>query len=104
LCGYSFGRIVAFPVAVEDPRIKAVAGIAPFIQPENLLHQYTRPKFLGCGTQDVFVNSGALEKMVQEMPEPQELALYPGVDHFWGGKKSRWPKESRSFSGNVLGG
>jgi dienelactone hydrolase len=75
LCGYSFGRIVAFPVAVEDPRIKAVAGIAPFVQPENLLHQYTRPKFLGCGTQDVFVNSGALEKMVQEMPEPQELAL-----------------------------
>jgi len=101
LCGYSFGSMVAFPVAVEDARARAVAGIAPFVQPENLLNQFTRPKLLVCGTQDEFVPSRALEKVVQRMPEPKELALFPGVDHFWWEKKKRWPKEWRSFSGNI---
>lgn len=83
LCGYSFGSMVAFPAAVEDARVKAVAGIAPFVQPENLLSRYAGPKLLVCGTRDEFVDSKALEKIVEEMPEPKELTLYPGVDHFW---------------------
>jgi uncharacterized protein len=98
LCGYSFGSIVAFPVAVEDSRVKAVAGIAPFVQPENLLHQYARPKLLVCGTRDEFVNCKALEKVVQKMPEPKELALYPGVDHFWmGGEEAMGERVAQFF-------
>jgi uncharacterized protein len=87
LCGYSFGSIVALATAVEDPRVKAVAGIAPFVQPEDLLNRYDRPKLLVCGTQDEFVDAQSLEKVVRKMPEPKELALYPGVDHFWMGEE-----------------
>ena len=104
LCGYSFGSIVAFPVAVEDPRVKAVGGIAPFVQPENLLHQYTRPKLLVCGTQDDFVNCKALEKVVQEMPEPKEIALYPGVDHFWSGAEDAMAERVAQFFRKYLVG
>jgi len=102
LCGYSFGSMVAFPVAVEDARVKAVAGIAPFVQPENLLHQYARPKLFVCGTQDEFINSQALEKTVQKMPDPKELSLHPGVDHFWMGEEGAMGERVAQFFAKYL--
>jgi len=99
LCGYSFGSMVAFPVAVEDARVKAVVGVAPFVQPETLLGQYARPKLLVCGIQDEFVNYRALEKIVENIPDPKELALYPGVDHFWmGGEEPMGERVARFFA------
>jgi alpha/beta superfamily hydrolase len=102
LCGYSFGSLVAFPVAVEDARVKAVAGIAPFVQPENLLSRYARPKLLVCGTRDEFINSQALEKIMENMPDPKELALYPGVDHFWAGAEGEMAERVAQFFGKYL--
>ncbi|NWF57312.1 MAG: dienelactone hydrolase family protein [Syntrophaceae bacterium] len=102
LCGYSFGSIVAFPVALEDPRVRAVGGISPFVQPENLLNRFTRPKLFVCGTQDELVSSGALEKLVQKMPEPKELALFPGVDHFWWGKEEVMAEKVARFFEKYL--
>ena len=104
LCGYSFGSMVAFPVAVEDDRVRAVAGIAPFVQPENLLNSFTRPKLLACGTQDEFVPSKNLEKVFQGMPEPKELAIFPGVDHFWWGKEDTMAERVAQFFAKYLGG
>jgi len=102
LCGYSFGSLVAFPVAVEDARVKAVAGIAPFVQPENLFHQYARPKLLVCGTRDEFIDSQALEKTVQKMPDPKELSLHPGVDHFWMGEEEAMGERVAQFFAKYL--
>ncbi len=83
LCGYSFGGLVAFSAAVEDGRVKAIAGVSPLIQPEDLLDRYTRPKLLVCGDQDDFIDVHFLERVVARIPEPIELAVFPGVDHFW---------------------
>jgi len=94
--------MVAFPVAAEDDRVRAVAGIAPFVQPEHLFNQYTRPKLLACGTQDEFIPSRALEKVVQKMLEPKELALFPGVDHFWWGKEGTMAERVAQFFGKYL--
>lgn len=87
LCGYSFGSMVAFPVAVEDARVRAVAGIAPFVRPDDLLDRYTRPKLFVSGTEDEYVSSATLEKVVKRMPEPKELILFPRVNHFWSGNE-----------------
>ena len=102
LCGYSFGSMIAFPVAVEDDRVRAVAGIAPFVQPEHLLNQFTRPKLLVCGTQDELIPSRGLEKVVQKMPEPKELALFPGVDHFWWGNEGTMAERVAQFFEKYL--
>lgn len=102
LCGYSFGSMVAFPVAVEDARVKAVAGISPFVQPENLLHRYARPKLLVCGTRDEFVDSKALEKIVEKMPDPKDLSLHPGVDHFWMGEEGAMGERIAQFFAKYL--
>jgi hypothetical protein len=83
VCGYSFGSIVAFAVAAKDPRVKAVAGISPFIQPPHLLDKCSCPKLFVTGTRDEFVNSQSLKEQVKKLPEPKELILFSGVDHFW---------------------
>jgi len=83
VCGYSFGSIVAFAVAAQDPRVKAVAGISPFIQPPDLLDSCSRPKLFVTGTRDGFIDLQSLEEQVKKLPEPKELILFPGADHFW---------------------
>jgi len=83
ICGYSFGSIIALAVAAKDSRVKAVAGISPFIQPPDLLDHCSCPKLFVAGTHDEFVDSRALEEQVKKLPEPKELILFPDVDHFW---------------------
>jgi hypothetical protein len=104
LCGYSFGSRVAFSVGVEDQRVGAVAGISPFIEPEGLLDHYTRPKLLLCGTLDDFIQVKNLERLIQKIPEPRELALYPGVDHFWAGKEEAMAEKVGEFFRKYLAG
>jgi len=104
LCGYSFGSMVAFSVAVEDQRVGGVAGISPFIQPENLLDAYHKPKLLACGTQDEFINVESLEQLIQKIPEPKELAIYPGVDHFWVGEEEPMAERVAQFFVRMFAG
>jgi hypothetical protein len=83
ICGYSFGSTVAFAAAAMDPRVKAVAGISPFIEPPDLLDRCFSPKLFVTGTGDEFVDPQALERQVKKLSGPKELILFPGVDHFW---------------------
>ncbi len=88
LCGYSFGSLVAFTVAAEDPRIRAVAGISPFIEPETLLQDYANPKLFVWGDRDGFLDPQKLGQQVEKLPDPKEVAVFPGVDHFWSGQEA----------------
>ena len=103
ICGYSFGSMVAFSVAVEDPRITAVAGISPFVQPGDLLHHYTKPKLFISGTNDEFIDPKNLAQLVLRLPEPKELAIYPGADHFWSGSEDPMAEKVSQFFVNYLG-
>ena len=97
LSGYSFGSMVAFSAAVEDGRVAAVAGISPFIQPENLFDHYVKPKLLVCGTRDEFISVKTLEQLFQRIPEPKELDIYQGVDHFWVGEEEPMAEKVSEF-------
>ncbi len=88
LCGYSFGSLVAFTVAAEDPRIRAVAGISPFIEPETLLQDYANAKLFVWGDRDGFLDPQKLGQQVEKLPDPKEVAVFPGVDHFWSGQEA----------------
>ncbi len=97
ICGYSFGSIVAFGASVEDARIKAVAGISPFIQPADLLNRYRRPKLFISGTHDEWVDVQNLERLVENLPEPKELVIQAGADHFWFGSESLMAEKVSGF-------
>ncbi len=104
VCGYSFGSLVAFSVAVADDRVKAAAGISPFVEPADLLDHWVKPKLFACGTEDGFIAAQGLRELVQRLPEPKELALYPGVDHFWAGQENDLGEKVASFFGRYLKG
>lgn len=97
VCGYSFGSLVAFAVAAEEQRVRAVAGISPFLEPATLLNNYLRPKLFICGTNDEFINTRELEKLVHGLPEPKVLITCPGVDHFWWGQEDKIAEKVGEF-------
>lgn len=97
VCGYSFGSIVAFALAAKDPRVKAVAGISPFIQPPGILDHCVCPKFFVTGTRDEFVDSRNLEEQVKKLPEPKELVFFPGTDHFWSEDEDAMAEKATRF-------
>jgi len=103
ICGYSFGSMVAFSVAVEDSRVKAVAGISPFVQPADLLHHCTKPKLFISGTNDEFIDPESLAQFVRGLPEPKELAIYPKADHFWSGSEDPMAEKVGQFFVTHLG-
>jgi hypothetical protein len=84
ICGYSFGAAVAFGVAGEDSRIKAVAGISPPLHPAGPLPLYKKPKLIVSGADDELIHPKDLEEIFRILPEPKELIFYPEADHFWG--------------------
>ena len=83
ICGYSFGSLVAFQLATEEPKIKVVAGISPFIEPPSLLDNCPKPKLFVCGTEDEFIAADNLRALVSKFPEPKELVFFPKANHFW---------------------
>lgn len=85
LCGYSFGTVVGFPVAAEDNRIKAIAGISPFISPPDLFSGCAKPKFLIWGNRDTYIDLEKLERIKDDLPDPKHCEVVPRVDHFWWG-------------------
>lgn len=102
ICGYSFGSMIAFASAVRDPRVMAVAGISPFIEPPDLLNNYERPKLFLIGDNDAFINAKSLMEMVNVLPGKKELRVYPGIDHFWWRAEDAISGEVSQFFNNNL--
>ncbi len=104
ICGYSFGSSVAFAAAVEDIRVKAVAGISPFIEPAGLLDHYQRPKLFISGSDDEWVDVQNLERLMRNLPEPKELIIQPEADHFWAGSETLMAEKVGDFFARYLTG
>ncbi len=104
LCGYSFGSIVAFSVAWKIHRVKPWPASLPLSSRKIFLTTTVTPKLLVCGTQDEFVDVKALEQLIQKIPEPKELAIYPGVDHFWVGEEEAMAEKVGEFFVKFLKG
>ncbi len=96
-CGYSFGSTVALAVAAADSRVAGVAGISPFIEPPQLLDRYPRPKLFVCGGEDEWIDTRKLQAQVETLPDPKELVVYPGVDHFWAGTEEAMAEKVAQF-------
>lgn len=89
LVGYSFGAGVGLRHAENDPRIAAVAVVAPYIEnpSESLLRSYTQPKLFLVGEGDTVCPTEWLRAFVAPLPEPKALRILPGTDHFFWGRE-----------------
>ncbi len=85
VAGYSFGAAVAAHHAPHEPRIRALALIAPpadVLEP-GLLAGYTRPICIVVGDRDPISPAAAARAFASRLAAPATLHVLPGVDHFF---------------------
>ncbi len=90
--GYSFGASVGLRHAEMDPRVAGIValclplgGMAMGSLHEDFWSHYTKPKLFLAGDGDEICPVSELRPLVEKMPEPKELIVLDGVDHFlWG--------------------
>ena len=104
LAGYSAGVTFAFPVAFNNPQIKALAAVSPPLSMSNFdfLKGCLKPKFLICGTRDDLIPISQFLNFCQNLPDPKENYSIEGADHFWWGYESVIAAKVANFFARVL--
>jgi fermentation-respiration switch protein FrsA (DUF1100 family) len=80
--------MVALRAIAQGAEVEAFAGIAPVVDPPDVLKGWAKPKLILVGSRDDLVDPGHLAEIVQTMPDPKELRIVEGVDHYWFGSES----------------
>ncbi|MGA8436802.1 MAG: alpha/beta fold hydrolase [Candidatus Sulfotelmatobacter sp.] len=98
LAGFSFGAAVGLRAAASDARVMALIGVgtpvapvaadteAPRVYTFDFLRDYVKPKLFVSGARDQFGPRAKLEELVESVPEPRELVVIEGADHFFEGR------------------
>lgn len=102
MCGYSFGGMVSLRACARDSRIAALVGIAPVIDPPDVLADWRKPKLFLSGSKDTWVKPESLETVVEAMPEPRELRIIKGANHFFPGFERDVARAVASFFKTCL--
>jgi alpha/beta superfamily hydrolase len=88
--GFSFGAATGLRAACPDARVEALiaVGLPVSIEREydyRILETCAKPKLFVSGANDEFGPRFKLERLVAATPEPRELVLINGADHFFEG-------------------
>jgi alpha/beta superfamily hydrolase len=99
LAGYSFGGMVALPVAIRDKRVKRLALVSPALSEGDweALKRYNKPKFVIAGENDFVIPQEYFFKLSEDMPE--QYQVIPKADHFWGGYETVVAEKVSAFFG-----
>lgn len=119
--GFSFGAAVGLRAASADPRAKALIGIGVPVAPVaadkeepraytfDFLRDCTLPKLFISGARDQFGPRAKLQELVNSVPEPKQLVLIEGGDHFFEGRLKElreaietWVKEGISSQPSAV--
>jgi alpha/beta superfamily hydrolase len=91
--GFSFGAAVGLRAACGDERVKAVIGLGVPVIPADgrvydmeFLRGCYKRKLLLSGARDEFGPRAKLEALAASLPEPKQLTLIEGGDHFFAGR------------------
>ena len=86
LGGFSFGSAMALRVAPTDPRVKAAFALGfPVAMGYDTTHlpEITVPRLFVQGEKDEFGDAARITAVVDALPEPRQLVIVPGADHFF---------------------
>jgi uncharacterized protein len=88
LAGFSFGAWVGLRVGCEDPRVTKLIGLGIPVDNSDLtyLRACVKPKLILQGANDQFGSRANVEALFAEMPEPKQLVIVEGAEHFFAGK------------------
>jgi len=115
--GFSFGAAVGLRAACADNRVRAAIGVGtpvgpvaadteePRVYTYEFLRECAKPKLFVSGARDQFGPRAKLEALVASVPEPKNLVVIEGADHFFEGRLRElreaieaWVKESPGLS------
>jgi alpha/beta superfamily hydrolase len=85
LAGFSFGSWVGLRVGCEDERVTDLIGLGVPVDRSNLsyLENCRKPKLFIQGGNDQFGSQENLRALYAKLPEPKQLAIVEGADHFF---------------------
>jgi alpha/beta superfamily hydrolase len=85
LAGFSFGSWVGLPVGCADPRVAQLIGVGVPVGSLEVdpLAGCTRPKLFVQGERDQYGAPEALRAWLARVPDPKQLTIVPGADHFF---------------------
>jgi alpha/beta superfamily hydrolase len=88
LAGFSFGSWVGLRVGCADARVEKLIGLGIPVNNSDLtyLRSCTKPKLIIQGGNDQFGSHANVEALFATLPEPKQLVVIEGVDHFFAGK------------------
>jgi uncharacterized protein len=91
-CGFSFGAATGLRAACPDQRVVGVISLGTPVAAEGRVYTYRfladciKPKLFISGALDQFGREENLRQVVAAAPEPKELVIIPGADHFFEGR------------------
>ena len=99
VAGYSFGSMVGLQAGATDPRVHKLIGVAfPLgLRDPSFLLPVTKPKLLISGDHDNYSPIPALQNLLGQLPDPKQLVIVKGADHFFGGQESEIAKAAVEF-------
>jgi uncharacterized protein len=90
-CGFSFGAATGLPAACSDTRVAGLISLGTPVAVEGRAYAYgflcdcAKPKLFVSGSRDQFSPQESLARLVEMAPEPKELVIVEGADHFFEG-------------------
>lgn len=88
LAGFSFGSWVGLRTGCSDPRVTRLIGLGIPVDNSDLtyLRACVKPKLIIQGGNDQFGSRANVDALFATIPEPKQLVIVEGVDHFFAGK------------------
>lgn len=92
-CGFSFGAAAGLRAACKrnDDHVVGLISLGTPVSVEGRSYNYdflqncTKPKLFVSGALDQYSPQEILREVVEQVPEPKELVLVEGADHFFEG-------------------
>ena len=113
--GFSFGAAVGLRAACADSRVRAAIGLGvpvvpvaednekPRVYTYEFLQDCGKPKLFISGARDQFGPKGKLEAMIASIPDPKELVIIEGGDHFFEGRLREMREAIENWVRGTLG-
>jgi len=107
-CGFSFGAATGLRAVCGDPRVAALISLGTPVAVEGRIYTYAflgqcaMPKLFVSGSRDQYSPRAELEDVVKIAPEPRELVIVEGGDHFFEGHLQEMQAAIRDWTTRFL--
>ena len=106
LAGYSFGAMMALPVARRDERVSLLALVSAPLSDSNWeqLKKYGKPRLYLVGDADQMVPLERFQQQIKNIPGPEQYQIISGADHSLSGYEAEVARRvSRFFTAGFSG-